>query len=626
MQFRVEKRTTLVILIAAVLLLTAMAPAATVNCSGVAAWSGNSVAYAVGQLVTYNGSEYKCIQAHTSQAGWDPADVPALWGLQGTCTTGATPTPTAKPTATATAKPTATPTPKPTATPTPKPTATPTPTPGQVTTGSVEISCGGPAASPFIADADFSGGNVASTSASIATTFVSAPVPPQLVFQHERWGAMTYTIGGFTPGSTATVNLYFAEIYWTAAGQRQFNVLINGAQVLTNFDVFAATGGENIGIQENFSTPVNSSGQVVIQFTVGAADQPKISGIIVTAQTSGPAPTPTPTPKTTPTPGNTPTPVPPPPGGTHGRLRIISGCSSQPMWVQWLLGNGGGTLNAPNFVKLSSVGASTTFQIPDTGLAGLRVWPGFGCDANGQNCTIGASGGPASDGFTCPAGIGCAPPIDSKFEGSFGCIAGAGTCLQNPSGGGALGPLDWWDASFVDGYTVPIKVVVNGSCPAGPQSNGPGGPPNGIFDCSALKLSSCPTSENLSTNGEFPALANESLVLHYPNANGTPSGTVAGCFSPASKLTSGQWQSIPNPPFTGTTYNPSDAQAQMYACPTPPISSQQCSSGPAASTNYTKMIHSTCNAYAYAYDDTIGLSTCPAATNLEYDVTFYCPQ
>src|SRR5579872_6402791 len=127
-------QTYFLVLFSLALVLAPAARAATVNCSGVAAWSANSVAYSVGQLVTYNGSEYKCIQAHTSQPGWDPADVPALWSLQGTCSTSATPTPTAtaKPTATATAtaKPTATATatakPTATATATPKPTPTPT--------------------------------------------------------------------------------------------------------------------------------------------------------------------------------------------------------------------------------------------------------------------------------------------------------------------------------------------------------------------------------------------------------------------------------------------------------------------------------------------------------------------
>lgn len=37
------------------------------------------VAYSVGDEVTYSGHTYRCLQAHTSQAGWTPAAVPALW-------------------------------------------------------------------------------------------------------------------------------------------------------------------------------------------------------------------------------------------------------------------------------------------------------------------------------------------------------------------------------------------------------------------------------------------------------------------------------------------------------------------------------------------------------------------
>lgn len=36
-------------------------------------------AYAIGDVVTYNGVEYECIQAHTSHPGWEPPNVPALW-------------------------------------------------------------------------------------------------------------------------------------------------------------------------------------------------------------------------------------------------------------------------------------------------------------------------------------------------------------------------------------------------------------------------------------------------------------------------------------------------------------------------------------------------------------------
>jgi len=37
------------------------------------------VSYAVGAQVTYNGHGYRALQAHTSQPGWEPPNVPALW-------------------------------------------------------------------------------------------------------------------------------------------------------------------------------------------------------------------------------------------------------------------------------------------------------------------------------------------------------------------------------------------------------------------------------------------------------------------------------------------------------------------------------------------------------------------
>ena len=38
-----------------------------------------SKAYAVGDIVSYNGLLYRCVQAHTSQADWTPDLTPALW-------------------------------------------------------------------------------------------------------------------------------------------------------------------------------------------------------------------------------------------------------------------------------------------------------------------------------------------------------------------------------------------------------------------------------------------------------------------------------------------------------------------------------------------------------------------
>lgn len=38
--------------------------------------------YTTGAECTYEGSTYTCLQGHTSQAGWEPPNVPSLWKLK----------------------------------------------------------------------------------------------------------------------------------------------------------------------------------------------------------------------------------------------------------------------------------------------------------------------------------------------------------------------------------------------------------------------------------------------------------------------------------------------------------------------------------------------------------------
>jgi len=64
----------------------------------------------------------------------------------------------------------------------------------------------------------------------------------------------------------------------TTAGSRTFNVLINGTQVLTNFDIFAAAGGEYIAVIEPFTATASSTGTVTIQF-VTVKDNAQVNGI-----------------------------------------------------------------------------------------------------------------------------------------------------------------------------------------------------------------------------------------------------------------------------------------------------------------------------------------------------------
>ncbi len=129
----------------------------------------------------------------------------------------------------------------------------------------------------YAADEDYSGGKIYSTSATINTSHVTNPAP-MAVYQHQRYGNFTYTLPGLTPGANCTVRLHFAEIYWHSTGEREENVLINGTQVLTNFDQFAAAGGANIAVVEQFNAVADSSGQIVIQF-VTVLDNASIEGI-----------------------------------------------------------------------------------------------------------------------------------------------------------------------------------------------------------------------------------------------------------------------------------------------------------------------------------------------------------
>jgi hypothetical protein len=123
-------------------------------------------------------------------------------------------------------------------------------------------------------DYDFSGGATAQTSANITST--NAPT----LYQSCRWGAFSYHWN--VPNGNYTVNLKFAEIYFTTPGSRVFNVAINGASVLTNFDI-VAQGGAFTAVDKSFLVTV-TNGQISIQFNPGSADLPLVSGIEVLGQ------------------------------------------------------------------------------------------------------------------------------------------------------------------------------------------------------------------------------------------------------------------------------------------------------------------------------------------------------
>ena len=83
-----------------------------------------------------------------------------------------------------------------------------------------------------------------------------------------------------------TVNLYFAEIYHSSAGQRFYDVILNGTEVITNMDKFATAGGKNIAYLKTFDTTV-TNGSIIIEFIHGSKDHPEVNAIEIIQNSIG---------------------------------------------------------------------------------------------------------------------------------------------------------------------------------------------------------------------------------------------------------------------------------------------------------------------------------------------------
>ena len=94
------------------------------------------------------------------------------------------------------------------------------------------------------------------------------------------WGATAFTFNIPASGSDSyDVKLHFTENNKWATGQRVFDVKINGAIVLSNFDIYQQAGGANRAIVRSFAaTPVNSN--ISIAF-LRKTENAKISAIEV---------------------------------------------------------------------------------------------------------------------------------------------------------------------------------------------------------------------------------------------------------------------------------------------------------------------------------------------------------
>jgi hypothetical protein len=105
-----------------------------------------------------------------------------------------------------------------------------------------------------------SGGNTADWGATVPRDTTVPASTPADVFATERWGAQDWNFP-VPAGRHVTVRLYFANQYDGTAqpGQRVFDVLIDGATALSQFDIVAAAGNKT-GTMRSFAITTDGDG------------------------------------------------------------------------------------------------------------------------------------------------------------------------------------------------------------------------------------------------------------------------------------------------------------------------------------------------------------------------------
>jgi hypothetical protein len=128
----------------------------------------------------------------------------------------------------------------------------------------VYVNAGGPAyidsqGITWSADTGYVGGAMQSVVGNILGT----PTPALYQSYHSGpWFSYQFA----APNGNYTVTLKFAEVGKTGPGQRVFDVAINGATVLSGFDIFAQAGGAFTAVDRTF-TATAPNGLIEIDFT-----------------------------------------------------------------------------------------------------------------------------------------------------------------------------------------------------------------------------------------------------------------------------------------------------------------------------------------------------------------------
>jgi malectin (di-glucose binding ER protein)/thrombospondin type 3 repeat protein/fibronectin type III domain protein len=120
----------------------------------------------------------------------------------------------------------------------------------------------------------YEGDKLFTDSSTYTTTAAIAGTPDDPLFRNERYGNFSYRIP--LANDTYLVTLQFAEIYWSSAGKRVFDVEIDGKLVIDNLDIYTKVG-KNRAYTRAFRTTVTDR-QLDIVFK-SVVDHAKVNAI-----------------------------------------------------------------------------------------------------------------------------------------------------------------------------------------------------------------------------------------------------------------------------------------------------------------------------------------------------------
>lgn len=141
----------------------------------------------------------------------------------------------------------------------------------QVVAVPVSINACGAAAGEFGSDQYFDGGHCDTLTAAADLGKVPSAAPQQ-VYQSKRTtnprdSGFSYVVTNLVADHSYDVRLHFADDQSRNAGNRVFNVIVNGKVALKNFDIYAAAGGWlRAVVKDVYGVKPDRKGNIVIQY------------------------------------------------------------------------------------------------------------------------------------------------------------------------------------------------------------------------------------------------------------------------------------------------------------------------------------------------------------------------